>query len=458
MNIYDFSKTMKVFFCGGSADDQESLLGKLQDGLKNGIETAVHPKELERQQRLNNRRFRRTRDGGYSGSAVGIPPKTVSRGNGKYNNSVIFVSGGFGFGTKDDKFFEDILTKVNELLEKNNSKLVFVRGCNDDPSYFTEKKFDYSNIIFAEDYSIVKLDGFDCLCVGGSMPIDRQWRIEQGKRLGRHLFFEGCNTTFNQELIDEAVNDNNIAVIVSSDAPTFLPPYVDNSRNSKWVEGDKNIIRDMTEQRLVMDHIYGEVTKLNKKPYVWCYYSPNEDGNTINNTRYMSSSSPYSMYDVNNICEDVFGHFLNGENDGGKKKKEFLKKISATADRIGYARNENRVVAVEPFNPYDNAARGINFEPANLIGELGIDGGEPIGTLDHPAEAATFEQRADTMAARLRDAYNIRMEDLQPVAVNQIRAENDYTIRYALDDMAITTDAVTTFAVTDTNQGGTVHE
>jgi hypothetical protein len=123
---------------------------------------------------------------------------------------------------------------------------VFIRGCNDDPSYFTEKKFDYSNIIFAEDYSIVKLDGFDCLCVGGSLPIDRQWRIEQGKRLGRHLFFEGCNTTFNQELIDEAVNDNNIAVIVSSDAPTFLPPYVDNSRNSKWVEGDKNIIRDMT--------------------------------------------------------------------------------------------------------------------------------------------------------------------------------------------------------------------
>jgi hypothetical protein len=164
------------------------------------------------------------------------------------------------------------------------------------------------------------------------------------------------------------------------------------------------------------------------------------------------------MYDVNNICEDVFGHLLNGENDGGKKKKEFLKKISATADRIGYARNENRVVAVEPFNPYDNAARGINFEPANLIGELGIDGGEPIGTLDHPAEAATFEQRADTMAARLRDAYNIRIEDLQPVAVNQIRAENDYTIRYALDDMAITTDAVPTFAVTDTNQGGTVHE
>jgi hypothetical protein len=95
----------------------------------------------------------------------------------------------------------------------------------------------------------------------------------------------------------------------------------------------------MTEQRLVMDHIYGEVTKLNKKPYVWCYYSPNEDGNTINNTRYTSSSSPYSMYDVNNICEDVFGHLLNGENDGGGKKKIQLKKM-ASSDRLGYARNQ----------------------------------------------------------------------------------------------------------------------
>jgi hypothetical protein len=62
------------------------------------------------------------------------------------------------------------------------------------------------------------------------------------------------------------------------------------------------------------------------------------------------------------------------------------------------------------------------------------------------------------MAARLRDAYNIRIEDLQPVAVNQIRAENDYTIQYGLDDIAITTNAVPTFTVTDPNQGGTVHE
>ena len=451
MNIYDFSKTMKVFFCGGSADDQTSLLSKLQEGLKNGIETAVHPKELERQQRLNNRRFRRTRDGGYSGIGMGSPTKTVSRGTGRYNNSVIFVTGGFGFGTKEDSFFEGILTKINELLEKNDSNLVFVRGCNDNPSYFTKNNhmFDHlKNIILAEDYSIVKLDRFDCLCVGGSLPIDRQWRIEQGKRLGRDLFFEGCNTTFNQELIDEAVNNNNIAVIISSDAPTFLPPYVDNSRNSKWVEGDKDIIRDMTEQRLVMDHIYGEVTKLNKKPYVWCYYSANEDGNTINNTRYTSSSSPYSMYDVNNVCEDAFGHLLNGESNGDGKKKIQFKKVSS--DWVGHPRNENRVVAVEPPNPYDNVARGINFDPA-VLGELGLDPGEPIGTLDHPVEAPTFEHRTEEIAARLRDAYNIRVEDIQPVAVNQIRAENDYTIRYALDD-------IPAIAVADTNQGGVAHE
>lgn len=458
MNIYDFSKTMKVFFCGGMSDDQEGLLNKLQEGLKNGIETAVHPKELERQQRLNNRRFRRSRDGGHNGYAVGSPAVTMSRGNGRYNDSVIFVSGGFGFGTKDDKFFEDLLTKMNELLEKNNSNLVFVRGCNDNPSYFTRNNhmFDHlKNVILAEDYSIVKLDGFDCLCVGGSLPIDRQWRIEQGKRLGRNLFFEGCNTTFNQELIDEAVNNNNIAVIISSDAPTFLPPYVDNSRNSKWVEGDKNIIRDLTEQRLVMDHIYGEVTKLNKKPYVWCYYSVNEDGNTINNTRYASSSSPYSMYDVNNICEDVFGHLLNGESDGGGKKKIQLKKMTSS-DCVVYIRNQ-RVAPIEQFNPYDNAGRGINFDPVNLIDDLGLDPGEPIepiGTLDHPVEAATFEQRVEEIAARVHafDGMNgVRVENLQPVAMNQAHME------YIADNITLTNDGVPTIAVATTTDNAT-HE
>ena len=465
MNIYDFSKTMKVFFCGGLSDDQESLLSKLQDGLKNGIETAVHPKEIERQERLNKRRFRRARDGGFSGAAVGTtPPSFISRGNGKYNDSVIFVSGGFGFGTKDDKFFDDMITKINELLSKNNSNLVFVRGCNDDPSYYTEKKFDFSNIVFAEDYSIVKLNGFDCLCIGGGVPIDRHWKMEQGKRLGRQLFFNGCNTVFNKDVIDDVISNSNITVIVSNDPPTFIPPYVDESRSSKWIENDKDIIRDITEQRLVIDSIYSELTKFNKKPYVWCYYSASDYNNSINNTSYTSSSSPYSMYDVNNICEEVFGHLLNGESGMGKKKKEILKKINYASNQIQRLDEGDRIV---PFNPYDNAGRGINFDlPA-------IDGDEAIGTLDHPVdidrpvERVNLAHRVEDMAARLRDAYdgmNVGVGDLQPVAINQarveqVRAENDYTIQYALNNLAITTtdDGIPTITVADAAQG-VVHE
>ncbi|MBO6253625.1 MAG: hypothetical protein J6O49_08270, partial [Bacteroidaceae bacterium] len=174
---------------------------------------------------------------------------------------------------------------------------------------------------------------------------------------------------------------------------------------------------------------------LNKKPYVWCYYSVNEDGNTISNTRYTSSSSPYSMYDVNNICEDVFGHLLNGEGNGGGKKKIQLKKM-ASSNRVGYV-TDQRVAPVEPFNPYDNAGRGINFDPA-VLGELGLDPGEPIGTLDHPVEAPTFEQRVEEIAARVHafDGMNgVRVENLQPV---------DYTVQYNIAATAVPTIAVAT--------------
>jgi hypothetical protein len=165
------------------------------------------------------------------------------------------------------------------------------------------------------------------------------------------------------------------------------------------------------------------------------------------------------MYDVNNICEEVFGHLLNGESGMGKKKKEFLKKINYASNQIGQRLDEgDRIV---PFNPYDNAGRGINFDLPT------IDGDEAIGTLDHPVERVNLAHRVEDMAARLRDAYdgmNVGVGDLQPVAVNQarveqVRAENDYTIQYALNNLAITTtdDGIPTITVADAAQG-VVHE
>ena len=416
MNIYNFNEITRVFFCGGVCDDEEALLRKLQDGMSNGIEVAVHPKEVERQERLGKRRMKR-------GLSYSPSPNTyVSRGNGKFDESVTFVSGGFGFGTKDDKFFNELLSKINTLCEKNHSYVLFVRGATDDPSYFTEEKFIFEHVKLVKDYSVIKMKGFDCLCIGGSIPIDRQWRIEQGKRLSKNLYFENCKTEFNKDTLDNILNEHKIACIITSDAPTFISPSVDNSNNSKWATNDSTIISEITTQRMVMDSIYSESIKLAKKPYIWCYYSNIDNGENVNNIRYVSSSNPYVHYDLQSMCNDTFGFLLNGEKSATKGKKMYIKKPSNIYNTF----RNNLAVHDEPAQ-VDWAAAPRFYNDARMpepVAELpDFDGGEALGEATAPVNDA-MQRRLEEALRDLRDNVNLTTDDIAN-AVNVARPPHD---------------------------------
>lgn len=44
---------------------------------------------------------------------------------------------------------------MNEFLSKTDTTLIFVRGNNDDPSFYNEKKIDFSHIKTIPDYSVI---------------------------------------------------------------------------------------------------------------------------------------------------------------------------------------------------------------------------------------------------------------------------------------------------------------
>lgn len=402
MKTYNFSEFTKLFFCGGITDGDDSILKKLQDGMSKGIESTVHPKELERQERLSKRRSRRSIIGSTITSAT---PKIVfSRGNGSYDESIIIASGGFGFGTKDDSFFKEMLSKVDTLCKQNGSLLLFVRGCNDDPSYFTEDKFGFDNVKFLEDYSVVKMKGFDCLCIGGSLPFDRLWRKEQGERIGRKLCFDNSNTKFDKELLDTILNNNKIACIVTSDAPTFISPYIDDASSSKWASSDNSIISDVTSQRLVMDMVYLEMMKFNKKPYLWCFSSNSDSLNMVNNIRFIASSSAYVMFNLQSSCEEYFGVGLDGEKYKKEAKKLHLKKISSN-------------YAATYANPYDNVIHAVNHGRDIAAGAARLAQAEENGW------EAMFEAPALGDANRVQIQYDAAA--LDEMLRNHGRNDND---------------------------------
>ena len=415
MKTYDFGNYDRVMFVGTLNDDEASFSNQILRSFSVMPEIPVHPKELERQERLSKRRGKRS-----ILSSLGI--KATPRGNGIFDNTIIFSCGGIGLGSKDDSFTEDILRRLDESLQKNNSHLVIVRGCDDNPIYFTEGNpisASLKNVILAEDYSIVKMSGFNCLCVGGGVPIDRQWRMEQGSRIGKTLYFEKSESTLNKEALDEILSNNDIACVFTTDAPTFVPPSMDTSNKSKWASNDKDIMKELTAQRLVMDKIYIEFINKDKKPRIWCYSSNYGDCTHNNGIKYISTASVCDFYDLQSSSLETFGTFLDGKKSMPKKPTTKFKKMasdfdSAFATRPAYinpvrAVNEYEAtidpvetlyempvvdVAAEPTEPVRNVRIDYN-QIANRIREMEARGEDDFARMLQERVGQLQRERAD---------------------------------------------------------------
>jgi hypothetical protein len=323
MKIYDYQKFGKVYIGGSVLNNEESLISAISHRLSSAISSEVHPKEIERQERLKKRR------------KLSSHGKSFSRkGDGSFNDSIIIFSGSTGFGTKSFEHFDEIFKKLNEILEKNNTHVLFIRGNNDDPLYFTGDKINYSNIKAIEDYSLIKLDGFNCLCVGGGISLDRKWKQTQEKRIKKSLYWEGEATKFNLEELKSILEDNTIACVITHESPSFIGNDTSSYSNSKWASEDKDVITDAINERVIMDKIYTEIVKTNKKPYVWAF-----TGNSVclhlNNIRFLSVTSLSNIFSLNDTVEGAFG-FRLGNNEVSLDNKAFSKYLKKAPENFRY--------------------------------------------------------------------------------------------------------------------------
>lgn len=97
-----------------------------------------------------------------------------------FENTVFIVVGDCGFGfpeTKEDKIIKMLKSNFNTFLEKRNLYLLFIRGNHDDPSYFNNSKYRFTNrFILIPDYTLVTVNNINILCVGGAVSVDRRFR------------------------------------------------------------------------------------------------------------------------------------------------------------------------------------------------------------------------------------------------------------------------------------------
>ena len=339
MKVYDYGKTKNCLICGNIDGNFDRFIKTVVGSLRNlkSYVVETHPKEIERQKRLARKKEEESNNGigdivalHYAPRSLKKTPKMMNCG---YNltDALVIVDGCNGFGERDLKYYHDKLEMLNKVLADNNAHVLFVRG-NDDPKYFEDALIDLSNIKTIQDYSVIKLSKFNCLCIGGCVSLDRTWRMEQEKRVGRKMYWENERIQYNEDDIDKILKKYNIAFVVTVSCPSFAYPGTNSFKCSTWVSKDKTIIKDMTEERMIMDKIYNKIVENNKKPYIWVYSGFKRPNQNMINDILFQSLNPFQFFHFNNTASSFF------KIDFSKMLKEneyvadsFEKKITAHA-------------------------------------------------------------------------------------------------------------------------------
>lgn len=75
---------------------------------------------------------------------------------------------------------------------------------------------------------------------------------------------------------------------------------------STWASKDKNIIKDMTEERMAMDKIYNKIVENNKKPYIWTYSRYKSSNQNMINDILFQSLNPFQFFHFNDTASSFF--------------------------------------------------------------------------------------------------------------------------------------------------------
>jgi hypothetical protein len=316
MRVYDLKKLEKCFVCGNIDRNMDRFIGIITSRLSKYTKEE-HPKELERQERLKKRAYNEGRGGIFAPRNprrfdeemrnISKKMKSSSFFGDNYNDSVIVVSGNCGIGSKSMKYYQDIFEKLDRILADNNCFVFFVRGNNDDPSMFNEEKINFEHVKTIPDYSVILLKNFNCLCIGGSVSLDKEWKLSQEKEFGKKLFWEGEQPYFDEKTLDEILGKYKISCVISSTSPSFAFPGTNAFNKSKWFKENASIKGMVSNERKILDKIYDKILDADIKPYAWFYGRFKQNNQAKVNDIIFNSLHSFQIENVANLIATYFG-------------------------------------------------------------------------------------------------------------------------------------------------------
>jgi hypothetical protein len=267
MKIYELPSVTNFYIIGSNEGNIKSIVQTLNEGLSNEIELDAAKPTNEKYMVAPSTDISWT-----TISSLGSVPFQKTN----YNDSIIIINGNEKLGFNDIKYYELILEKINKALSKANTYLFFIRGNNDNPSFFKDELINLSNVKSIPDYSLIKISSKNILCVGGGISINRSWKMKHQELINnitsnesKKIYWEDEAPFFDGESLKELKNTK-IDYVITHIAPTFSFPDF-SYKEIPWIKADKALIDDLENARLVMDNIYDYLIKNHNKPEAWIY-------------------------------------------------------------------------------------------------------------------------------------------------------------------------------------------
>lgn len=182
--------------------------------------------------------------------------------------------GDFGLGFERPKKDHDRLTTINHFLKEKDSNLWVIRGNHDNPGFWQWGcGYEFSNIHFVPDDSVVELDGKSCYFAGGAISVDRC------KRTQGIDYWKG--EQYNVDNIQFPI-PYPVDILFTHDVYHPVSPFGTTSDTLKyWCEKDEELMGDIVYSQIVFKNLYDSIYKINPN-FSW-YHGHYHESHVTNN-------------------------------------------------------------------------------------------------------------------------------------------------------------------------------
>ncbi len=176
----------------------------------------------------------------------------------QFEESDVILLGDIEFQFKDKNWLS-WFNEFNKILSDYNIHLYGIRGNHDNPFFWFDQNFKFSNIHLVKDYTVLDLK-YRILCVGGATSIDR---LIKGSK-----YFKEEEFVYDEDFCN---NVKDIDVVVTHSAPDFCHPRgFDNAFLQTFYDIDKDLRSDLVVERVTLARMY-DVLKYNNVIKHWFY-------------------------------------------------------------------------------------------------------------------------------------------------------------------------------------------